>query len=142
MGTALVALVVLAAITYGVGAVTGWVPVQTPDAIMAGLSRVTPASVTSERDLVVRIVDGTDHGREVAQLARDAGFQTVDGTPEGSAQPLTRILVHDDDPSVVAAAADLRDLIGVGVIEPGTAAIDDIHLTVIVGTDRGADDPA
>ena len=139
---------VLAVAAFGVAAaavvaaMTGRLEVPTAPGVAADLARNAGAE-TSGPDLVVRIANGSGDDAmtaEVARLAREAGIDAHEVVAEASPASETRILVHRDTPAVVAAAADLRDLIGAGVVERVEATGDGADLTVILGSD--ALDPA
>lgn len=125
-----------------VAAMTGRLEVPAPPGVSADFARSVGVSPTSD-DLVVRIANGSgDHAMtaEVARLARQAGIHAHEVVDEAAPASETRILVHHDVPAVVAAAADLRDLIGTGVVERVDATVGGAELTVVLG--RDARDPA
>lgn len=141
-GTLLVVAAGGAVAVVALAAVTGRFEVPPPPNVTIDLASSTAATPTPTA-LVVRIENGSgdpDLTAEVARHARVAGIHGFEVAPDAAWSPDTRILVHHDVPEVVAAAADLRDLIGAGVVERVEARGHSADLTVVVGVD--ARDPA
>ena len=75
-------------------------------------------------------------GQQVAEALQPGGFRLVDpGNASSFDVPRTRILVYDDSPAQVAAAQEIRELLGVGEIEVSEVPVSVVDITVIVGLD-------
>ncbi|MFA9446548.1 LytR C-terminal domain-containing protein [Egicoccus sp. AB-alg6-2] len=142
LATALAVLLAALALMAVVATATGRFVLPAELTTTRAATSASPTEVSRQRELVVRVVDHSgrpDLAVEVAELAAPGGFSTFAGPARGEGAESTRILVHRDAPEVVAAAADLRDLLGLGVIERVAAAPEGIDLTVVVGADYAAD---
>ncbi|MFA9430825.1 LytR C-terminal domain-containing protein [Egicoccus sp. AB-alg2] len=144
MRAGLVGLTVLVAAAVAVGALTGALSLRRPSSPATSKTAGTLSAAATDAAPVVRVVDGSGRphlARDVADLARPAGFVVaVVDEPADQHHERTRILVHLDDPASLAVAADLRDLLGVGVIEKATAgAPDGLDISVVVGADLSED---
>lgn len=136
--TLLAGLVGAAALVVAIGAGTGRLEVPPPPGARTDLAGIATADAGTPDDLVVRIANGSGDAAltvEVARLARLVGIHGFEVADDAAPVDETRILVHRDTPDVVAAAADLRDLIGTGVIERVATTGHDADLTVVLGTD-------
>jgi hypothetical protein len=141
--TLLAGLVGVAAIAVAIGAGTGRLDVPPPPGVHTDLAGIATSDAGTAGDLVVWIANGSGDEAmtaEVARLARVVGIHGFEVADDAAPAAETRIVVHSDTPDVVAAAADLRDLIGTGVVERVAATDHGADLSVVLGAD--ARDPA
>lgn len=99
------------------------------------------ASVADGRRLQVLNGNGRPGvGAAVAQALQPAGYRVaLTGNADRFSYEVTRIVVHDDDASTLAAARDVRDRLGVGEIERAGTPQSVVDLTIVVGRDFPSD---
>lgn len=100
------------------------------------LSRETDASGTR---MAVQILNGNASpgiGQDVADALADGRYRIVlTGNADRFTYRETRILIYSDDPADLAAAQDISERLGVGVIERSGTPQSVVDVTIIVGTD-------
>jgi hypothetical protein len=100
------------------------------------VSRDVDASGTR---MAVQILNGNGEpgvGRDVADALADGRYRIVlTGNADRFTYRETRILVYSDDPQDVAAARDIQERLGVGIIERSGTPQSVVDITIIVGID-------
>ena len=100
------------------------------------LSRETDASGTR---MAVQILNGNARpgiGQDVADALADGRYRIVlTGNADRFTYRETRILIYSDDPADLAAAQDISERLGVGVIERSGTPQSVVDVTIIVGAD-------
>lgn len=75
-------------------------------------------------------------GALVAEVLQPAGYRVLlTGNADRFDHQVTRIVVYDEEPETLAAAADVRDRLGVGQIERSGTPQSVVDMTIVVGTD-------
>jgi polyisoprenyl-teichoic acid--peptidoglycan teichoic acid transferase len=87
----------------------------------------------------VQILNGNGQpgvGREVTELLAEGGYRILlTGNADRFDHPTTRILIYDDTAEHLEVARDVRERLGVGVIERSATPQSVVDLTIIVGAD-------
>lgn len=87
----------------------------------------------------VQILNGNGRpgvGRQVTEILADGGYRVLlTGNADRFDHPTTRILVYDGQPETLRLARDVRDRLGVGVIEQSATPQSVVDVTIIVGMD-------
>jgi polyisoprenyl-teichoic acid--peptidoglycan teichoic acid transferase len=87
----------------------------------------------------VQILNGNGRpgvGRQVTELLAEGGYRILlTGNADRFDHPTTRILIYDDTAEHLEMARDVRERLGVGVIERSATPQSVVDLTIIVGAD-------
>lgn len=87
----------------------------------------------------VQVLNGNGQpgiGRRVTEILVDGGYRTVlTGNADRFDHPTTRILVYGDTAEDLRAARDIRDRLGVGVVERSGTPQSVVDVTIVVGLD-------
>jgi polyisoprenyl-teichoic acid--peptidoglycan teichoic acid transferase len=89
--------------------------------------------------MAVQILNGNARpgiGQDVADALADGRYRIVlTGNADRFTYRETRILIYSDDPTDLAAAQDISERLGVGVIERSGTPQSVVDVTIIVGAD-------
>jgi hypothetical protein len=75
-------------------------------------------------------------GVAVAEVLQPAGYRVLlTGNADRFTYEVTRIVVYDEEPDTLAAAREIRDLLGAGQIERSATPQSVVDVTIVVGHD-------
>jgi polyisoprenyl-teichoic acid--peptidoglycan teichoic acid transferase len=109
------------------------------DALMDDRFAISRDVDPSGTRMAVQILNGNARpgiGQDVADALADGRYRIVlTGNADRFTYRETRILIYSDDPDDLAAARDISDRLGVGVIERSGTPQSVVDVTIIVGAD-------